>query len=276
MIFSYNEGLEDKIIRLLSVGDYTAKELLDYINKEQNDDYTIQALYLAVKALLKNENVYKKGLKYSLNEEWKDKVVLAFKQPQKTEILEGEKFIYVLSSLSHYDVHWKNVVLPLHKKYNIDPIFFYNYHYIWVHLGETRKRSELEYYKSFAKEKKFAFSLVGSHSPLEIETKKLIESEYVRIYIDNIPLKKSGYITIFNDYVITTQLSQKTIQEVEICYKNSKTINELEQQLQKIDFQTKKVKLIIERNKEKAKKLRKKLSKDFYIPKELREKFDLF
>ncbi len=275
MLFSKKAHIEDLIVKSLIISESTAKHMLSKI-KQEHGKYTIQALYVVLRDLLEQEIVFKRGTKYSLNKEWQQQVIRELGQEKDFEINEGEQYIYILSSLNHHDIQWKNIVLPLHEKYTNDPIFFYNYHYIWIHLGESRKKSEIEYYKSFIRDKKFAFSLVGSNSPLEIETKKIIESEYVRIYIDSIPLDKSGYIAIFNEYIITTQLSKKTVQEIEECYKIAKNINELEQNIQKIDFQTKKVKLIIERNKEKAKKLRKKLSKDFYIPKELREKFNLF
>jgi hypothetical protein len=275
MLFSKKTNIEDFIISFLLISKSTAKQLLSEILKNQ-EYYTIQALYVVLRDLLAQEVIYKQGTKYLINKEWRQNVIQKLEQQKNIEITEGERFIYILSSLEHHDIQWKNIVLPLHEKYNKDPIFFYNYHYIWIHLGETRQKSEINYYQSFTKDKRFAFSLIGSNSPLEIATKKIIESEYVRIYVDNIPINKSGYIAILNDYIITTQLSKKTIQEIENCYKTAKNIDQLSKKIQKINFQTRKIKLIIERNKEKAKKLRKKIGKDFYIPRELREEFDLF
>jgi hypothetical protein len=274
MIFSKSKKTEDIIVELLLHSKKTVKILRAELGK-LGHDYTLQAIYVILKDLMDGEVLIKHGFFYSVNEEWKSKINEKTNQ-QTTHILDGEKTIFLLNSLIQYDIQWKNIILPLHTTYPDDPIFFYNYHYIWIHLGESRENSELDYYRSFLKQKRYAFSLVGSHSPLEIETKKLIENNYVRIFIDDSPIKSTGYITIINDYIITSYLSKKIIQDVENCYKKAKTITELRTYIQKIDLETKRIKLVIERNKEKAKKLRKKLAKDFYIPKELREKFELF
>lgn len=274
MLFSSNKNLEDILTELLLTEQKTAKVLLREIEK-LGHPYTIQAIYLALKNLIQSEIILKRGFYYSINEEWKNKTVETLSQNQG-EIFDGEKTILLLNSLTHYDLQWKNTILPLHNKYPEDPIFFYNYHYVWIHLGDTREQSELDYYHSFLKQKRYAFSLVGSHSPLEIETKKMIENEYVRIFIDDAPIQSTGYMTIINDYIITSYLNKKTIEEIEGCYKNAQNIIELRRLIQRIDLETKRVKIVIERDKEKAKRLRKKISADFHIPKELREKFELF
>ncbi len=274
MLFSKNQKLDDIIIEILFSGQKTAKKLLSEVEK-LGLEYTIQSLYIVLRELITSEIIIKTGFYYKINEEWKNKIINHI-SPGSEEIFDGEKTIFLLNSLIHYDLQWKNTILPLHNKYPQDPIFFYNYHYVWIHLGETRQQSELDYYQSFLKEKRYAFSLVGSHSPLEVETKKMIESEYVRIFIDDKPIQSTGYITIINDYVITSYLTKKTLQEIDNCYKKAKSITELQTLIQKIDFKTNKIKIILERNKEKAKKLRKRISKDFYIPSELRKKFDLF
>lgn len=274
MLFSNTKNLEDIVLELLLPHQKTAKMLLREI-EDLGHSYSIQSIYDVLRGLIHSETIIKNGFYYSINEEWKSKLVQKFSE-HSNDIFDGEKNIFLLNSLTHHDLQWKNTLLPLHNKYPEDPIFFYNYHYIWIHLGETREQSELDYYRSFEQQKRYAFSLVGSHSPLEVETKKMIENDYVRIFIDDKPIQSTGYITIINDYIITSYLPKKTIQEIEQCYKQAHSIPELRRLIQKIDFATKRVKIIIERNKEKAKKLRKKMAKDFYIPKELREKFDLF
>lgn len=275
MLFSTSEKLEDSIIRFINHEPSTVKTILKNLISE-GKDYTIQSIYGVLRELINDEVVIKNGFYYRINEEWKNKIIKEFSSLENNEIADGEKQIFILNSLSHQDLQWKNSIFPLHNLYPKDPIFFYNYHYVWIHLGNTREKSELDYYQSFLDQKRYAFSLVGSHSSLEIETKKMIENDYVRVFIDDKPIQSTGYITIINDYIITTYLPKKTLAEISSSYKKSKTITELRRHLQDLDFRSGKLKIIIERNKEKAKKLRKKMSKDFYIPKELRENFDLF
>ncbi len=275
MLFSKKEDLVDLIIKNLIHQGKTAKKLLFEIS-HRDQNYTIQAIYVVLRGLVQSEVLIKTGFYYNINEEWRNKIMKEFSSLENNEIADGEKQIFILNSLSHQDLQWKNSILPLHNLYPEDPIFFYNYHYIWIHLGDTREKSELDYYQSFLDQKRYAFSLVGSHSSLEIETKKMIENDYVRVFIDDKPIHSTGYITIINEYIITTYLPKKTLAEISNSYKKSKTIAELRRHLQDLDFRSGKLKIIIERSKEKAKKLRKKMSKDFYIPKDLREKFNLF
>jgi hypothetical protein len=109
------------------------------------------------------------------------------------------------------------------------------------------------------------------------ETKDLIRNDYVQVATGREPaLVKAGYVTIFNDYIITTQLPKDLIRKIEDCYQKTSSVTELEHSIRKLGIEKRRVQLIIERNKEKAKVIRKKLSPDFHIPKELREKFDLF
>jgi hypothetical protein len=274
MLFSNHEKLDDSIIRILLNEKKTAKNIL-FILENEGFNYTIQAIYVVLRELVSLEIIIKTGFYYKINEEWRNKILETLSN-NTDSIVDGEKTIFLLNSLSHQDLQWKNTILPVHNKYPEDPIFFYNYHYIWIHLGETREKSEIDYYESFLKQKRYAFSLIGSNHPLEVETKKMVENEFVRIFIDDKPIQSSGYITIINDYIITSYLTKKTLVEIDNCYKKSTTIPELRRNIQKINFKAKKVKIIIERNRDKAKKLRKKISKDFYIPRELREKFDLF
>jgi hypothetical protein len=167
-------------------------------------------------------------------------------------------------------------VLPLHESHPHDPIFFYNFHYIWLHLSESRKQSELSYYASIAENRNHAFSLVGSKSAYDIEVKKKLQNEFVQWAVGTEHFSKTDYVTVFSDYIITTRMSSRLASEIEECYNDNYNITSLESKLQKIGIEKKKVRLIIERDKEKAKKLRKKLSKEFFVPKELIEQFNLY
>jgi len=276
MIFSSKERVEDKVIRELLEGEKTAKVLVNSLQK-QNFPVTIQGVYKALKTLISEEIVIKRGKTYSLLEEWRKKIVEHFEQNTNQILLgEGEIIQFDLSSLIHLEQQWKNVILPLHNKNKNFPIFFYNSYYIWPYISENRKRSELQYYQSFLEDKKFAFSLVGNNDSKETETKKIFQNEFVQWALGEKIFPDTDYPTIFADYIITTRISKQITEKIEEVYKTSDTLEELEDNLQKIGIEKKKVKLIIERNKEKAKKLRKKLSKEFFVPQELIQEFDLY
>lgn len=275
MLFTFKETLEDKIIRYLVPREQTAKGLLKLL-KNESDHYTIQALYVVLRGLSNVEVVVKRGTFYFLNEEWRSKVASQLGKRETTELSEGESVTYVLSSLIHHDLQWKNIVLPLHEAHPVDPIFFYSYHYIWIYLSESRKQSELDYYRSFIENKSYSFSLVGSNNQYDIEVKKNLQNDFVQWAVGTEHFSKTDYITVFGDYIIITRLSKRLADEIEACYKKSANTQSLEEKLQKIGIEKKKVRLIVERNQDKAKKLRKKLSKEFFVSRQLVEEFKLY
>lgn len=173
MIYSNLENLEDKIIKLLNhQKSCSAKEIGNLLAKSGNS-YSFQGVYKTLKQLLKSEVLLKSNKLYFINEEWRENIVKNFSNIFYAEIADGEKVKYELETLVHHDIQWKNIVLPLHKQFPTDPIFFYNYHYIWIFLNELRKQSELQYCKSFLKNKTYAFFLIGSNATQNKEIKKL-------------------------------------------------------------------------------------------------------
>ncbi len=277
MLYSNFQHLEDKIVQILIDKQPCSAKELGVLLKTESRPYSFQGIYKSLNNLLLSETLLKQGKRYLINEEWREGLIKKLSNNSPIELVDGEKMKYELGSLIHLDLQWKNVVLPLHKKYPLDPIFFYNYHYILILLSDSRKQSESEYCASFAKNKTWAFFLIGSNTSQDRAAKKLVANEYFQVATGREPsLAKTGYVTVFNDYVITTQLSTELIKKIEACYQKTDSLIELEQAIRKLGIEKRRVQLIIERNKEKAKVIRKKLAPDFHIPKELREKFELF
>lgn len=191
-------------------------------------------------------------------------------------LADKERLNFELSSLIHLDQYWKNLVLPLHKAHPEDPIFIYNAHEIWLHLSEQRKESELAYYDSFSKNKVFAFYLLGGNTVHDQSIKKQFQNDYLQISVGTEYFPKTDYPVVFNDYILTTRISKANSEQIEKCYIESKKPEDLELKLQKMGIEKNKTKLIVLKDREKAKRLRKIMSKKFYIPPGLVKKFDLF
>lgn len=276
MILSKKETLEDRLIRLLLDKEQSVKSLNKALVVE-GVSATVQALYKLLRSLVADEVVIKRANMYALSEEWKERVVDRFEQTHnRFELAEGESITFDLASLVHLDQQWKNIVLPLHNAHPKIPVFFYNPHEIWIHLNESRKQSEYAYYQSFAQNKTHAFALFGGATLHDSAIKKELQNEFLQVAVGVEVFSQTDYPTIFGDYIITTRISRRLSEEIEKAYRESVTTTELEIRLQKIGIEKKKVKLIIERDREKAKKLRKKLSKEFFVPQELIKEFELY
>lgn len=275
MIFSTKEILEEKVVRLLVSGEHTVVELVNRIQQE-GVPYTPQAVYAVLRLLESSEVVIKRGKIYFLNKEWIQRVITGLHSPKTIEIQEGESLSYMLSSLTHNDIQWKNIVLPLHEAHKYDPIFFYNFHYIWLYLGERRKKSEIDYYAAFKQNQTHAFCLIGSRSSHDMEVKTLIQDDFVQVAVGKKLFATNDYKTVIGDYIITNSFSRSLAREIEDCYTSSPDTKTLEVRLNELGIERQKVKLKIERNKLKAKKIRKRFASEFYIPKEIVAQFDLF
>ncbi|MFT5280642.1 MAG: hypothetical protein ACI9AR_000066 [Flavobacteriaceae bacterium] len=252
MLFTQKEDIEDKIVRYLLMEKQTAKTILSYLKDESNCSYTIQALYVVLRRLIKAEVVVKTGKYYLLNKEWQAIVCSHFQNQEMIELEEGESITYVLASLIHYDLQWKNVILPLHESFPAFPVFFYNYHYIWLHLSDSRKKSEQAYFSSFLKNKNYAFSLIGSSNNRDLEIKKKLQNKFVQWSTGIEYFPKTDCITVFENYIITTRLSKNLTEKLENLYTSKASIFDLE--FKKIGKENNKIKLIIEKNEAKAKK----------------------
>lgn len=277
MIFSKNETFEDIIIEQLLSKESSVREIHLFFQKK-NISITVQGIYKILRHLISDEIVLKRKNIYSLSEEWKNKIITHFQEKENKVITlsENESIKLNLNSLVHLDQQWKNIVIPLQKQKKDFPVFLYNPHKFWLYLSPSRKESELNYYQSFQERKIFCFSLIGGDTLHDQKLKKNLKHDYLQINIDKNILPKTDYLIIIQDYIITTRLSKNISKEIEFLYTQSSDEENLEKEIQKLNIEKKKVKLIIERNHEKAKKIRKRLSKDFYISRELREKFDLF
>lgn len=275
MLFTSKENLEDRIIRYLITGEQTAEDLHQSVNKEPKK-YTIQSVYTTLRNLLESEVVVKRGLSYYLNKEWQSKVISQFQSQSTLDLENGESVSYNLSSLANSDLQWKNIVLPLHQIKPKDPIFFYNYHYLWLHLSEQRKTSELEYFAELTKNKIYTFCLIGADLPQDREFKKLIQNDFVQVAIGKKIFSEREHVTLFGDYIITTSFSPTLAKEIDEAYAQSSDFTTLEPLLHRLNVEKKKIRLTIEYDHDKVRKFRKKFASEFFIPKDLVKTFDLY
>ena len=84
------------------------------------------------------------------------------------------------------------------------------------------------------------------------------------------------HISVLGNYIIITRLPNSFVTAIDGLYKKCKSEAQLVIGLEKVFKKTGNISIIIKNSSEKAKKLRKAISRDFYIQKELKEGFDLF
>lgn len=279
MLFSSKETVKDLIIKELLNKEETAENIRNIIVDKYKRQITIFGVYKILEKLKVEEIITKADKKYVVSEEWRNRVIekLSKKENDFIELEEGEELDFKFNSLANLDHYWKNIAISIERENSNFPIFFLSPHALWAFINESRNISEKEYYKSFNKRKINLFQSVQGNEFFDKEFKKEFSSDYIQINTgeknDN---KSTNHIAIFGDYITTTILSKNISDKIDSLYKEEKDINIFKNKFSKIEVENKNARLIVERNKKKAKILRKKLSKNFYIPKDLIEKHDLF
>jgi hypothetical protein len=212
---------------------------------------------------------------YSISNFWKQKIQDTFFTKNEIALNQGEKITYQFKNIEHIDVFWKNIVFYLHKN-NLGPVFYGNAHNFW-YLFPGRKESDRDYYKYLIKNKQYIFGLIGGKTPLDKMLKQEYGHEFVKFHFDdNFPFPRRGHVTIIGPYIITACISNKLSTIVDKLYSEIEDFIDFENKIKSLLVKPGRMLLSVENNIQKAKKLRKRIAKDFYVPRELIEKYDLF
>lgn len=276
MLLASNKSIEDKIIELLSSKPLISRDIWSEINSRSPT--TIQGVYKSIRRLLKDDIIVKAGGIISLNQEWVEKVgKLLNTKNLSMDLHEGESISYKFKGLSELDAYWKHTIKNFLKNLP-GPIFHCEPHEIWIYL-EDRFKSQTEYLRSFNENSRYGFLIFGSNTYKDREYKNKYQNNFVKIDLDERQsfVKRNRYTTIVGDVIVTTILTDSISKKIDTLYNSTLSIdNNFGEKIREILKQSGQVKLYIEKNSLKAKKIRKKLSKNFFISKEFADKFQLF
>lgn len=277
MIKSKKQSIEDIIVETLAENPYTEGPVLVELIKKKRPKTSKQAVYIALKTLSTDEIVAKIGSKYFLSRLWLNKISKLFEFQKENEIIKDvvfklkdkESISYRFPSLLTCDTYWAHSVnllidwLPPNK-----PVFIWNPHNIFV-IG--REEVEEDIFRAFEKDRKYGFYVTRGKTLLDKEFKKTWTSKNVSIHTDdNISFEDNYYLNIFDNFIIEVFISKELAQEIDTFYAKDKELSSADILFFKNLLSEKyPVRMKISRNKTKADRLRKKLAKHFFIPKDL-------
>jgi hypothetical protein len=260
MLFSQKEGLEDQLIRLLLKGPSDIKSL-----HAQLQGVSLRGIYKAVTSLIAEGVLLKVGKRVLIDEEWL-RAVREQLSSTLPPLAPEERAAYTFTSIEHLDAFWKTIALQLEEYEQDGQIFFYDPHNFWAYVP-ARKKSEDEYYAHFAKVKKHAFFTIGGTTKADLEFKQVYQNEYVQVDTKaHASLGRRNHITILGDVITTARLSTPFAARLDTLYDSQRPIAELLPDILAAYEESRSVRLIIERNRAKATRLKKTLSANFYIP----------
>ena len=275
MLLGTKKTLYDHIVeRLLEKEASVSNIEADLMGK--NIQASIQGIYKALRELITEDIVVKQKKVYSISNIWREKVSNLTSNKYQFKLSPDEQAVYQFNKLEHLDAFWKHTLADIRNEVGDFPTFDYIPHQFWAHVP-GRQESESEYYKTFEKGNIYLFTTVGGATLFDKEEKVAQQTELNQIAnAENDTFERQDNNTVMNSYVVTTKISKKLSSHIDSAYELAKDREELDMLLKQAFRTPGKLKITMEHNKNKATKLRKKFSADFYIPKELREKFDLF
>jgi hypothetical protein len=275
MIFGINKTIEDSIIEALKTSMFSVLDLQKILEKDEIY-VSIQAIYKSIRKLMISDIIVKNDKKYSISSLWIKKIQNTFPIKTKIKLEKGETITYKFTHIEHIDIFWKDIVFNIHDENHTSPVFYANAHNFW-YLFPGRKESDANYYQYLIKNNQYIFGLIGGKTPLDKLLKQEYGHDFVKFHFDDkFPISRRDHITIIDSYIITARISNSLVPKIDNLYLESKNEDELKQQLYSLLIKPGKMTLSIENNETKARKLRKRMAKDFYIPRELVEKYDLF
>ena len=271
----FNGKIEEMVLRILFEKDVLSIADLIMTIKKQRKNTTKQGVYRVLRKLSGEEKIIIHQSSVSLNRLWLTQIgFLLDKRSTPHSIVdnvgnlqEGEKISIKAKGLIHLDQLWADVFLSIEKHVrDTIPLYLFNPHNWSIILRNETDKMHMEH---MHKKQRWVFLVIGSKTALDRETRKMVESdESFQCFIDE-TMGFQNYLAVIGEYCIQVKLSQKDTQKIDWIFKNSLTITDAKEALQRMDMQTVS-RLIIEKNKTKALVLKKKLAKDFYIPKKIK------
>jgi hypothetical protein len=275
MLFSKKQTIEDYVVEALADNTrLTGPELLKIIH-ERRGKTSKQAMYTVLQTLLVDEVIAKIGTQYYLSKLWIDKVDQHFKinneklqQESIFNLQDKESITYRFPSLLSCDTYWAHIFNLLIVWIPRDRPFFFWLPHEWFIIG--RSKEDIEMFKLIQRERKLVFYSVSGKTELDKKFKKQLTSNSAKINIGNtLPFKQNYYLNVFDDFILEIYLDKKLTEKIENFYKKHNDITLANMtEFENLIKEKYPVRMKISRDKKKAAKLRKQLSKDFYIPSE--------
>lgn len=283
MINLGKDNIKNLVIDLLSGGSKRTTEIISTVQSIRSGA-TRQAVYLALRNLIKEEIAVKHSKKVMLNQIWIDQLNEFVKKVDKnylenykeskiknsvSEISEGDKIIYLFKDLNLFDTFWNHTFSIIIKKTNAStPLYLYNPHE-WTLLA--REKSEKYMYKWLERKKPKTYFAIGGNTDLDKTVRKSYSSNSIEIATgEKMGFENNYCLAIVGNYLIETFLDKKSADKIDTIYNKEENGEEASRKIKEIVNEKSKFKIIVSVNSEKSKKLKKKFEKIFFIPEKLK------
>lgn len=279
--------INNLILTSLSEGPKKGVDLIEEI-KHKRKGSTKQGVYKALRGLLESERVIKYRKNLALNQLWLNKVDAFLRQTDKNYLInkkpkkshdsidwmqEGSKMSLVFNSYELHDKFYSHLFSLIIKKTDPQsPIYVYNPHE-WFVLGVNLKKNE-DYLFGWLKEiKRQLYFTIGYNTTLDRKFREEYGSDEIQIALDEkIKFPMNYSVNIIGNYIAESRSDMQFAENMHTIYENTEDYHEAGQRVRELLQKKYRLKMIISYDTKRAKKLKDKLAKNFFVPRELREK----
>lgn len=275
MLLGTKKTLYDHITEALLGSPLDVSQIQDYLEKH-HVSASVQGIYKTLRELISEDIVVKHKTTYSISSVWRDRLLKMVSQDFGFKLQPNEEVSYKFNTIENTDAFWKHMFQDIRNEVNNFPVFHFTPHQYWLMIP-SRKQSEEDYYKNYEQEKIHSFNIIGGETIFDNERKRSLSSHFNQVTTDNkINFNRRDHLSVIGPYIITTRVSVTLARVTDRLYETCFTEEELAKKLEPEFKKHGSVTMTVEHNEAKAKSMRKKMSADFHIPRELRETFDLF
>ena len=258
---------------LLKEGSLTTSELLERSFRRHH--YTKQGVYRVLRKLKAEEKIVVYKSVVSINNFWRDQLqsLLAAKDPDTSIVgdvrglKKGDRLSLKLRGLSTVDQVWSHLFISVEKDLsNRHPLFLYNPHNWTALLREETDRTHAE---RFEQSQRPTYLVVNSTSKLDKAVTQAMQFKYLE-YSFTTKLRIPFYISVIADYVLQIKLLGEGNAKIDSIFTSEHDIVTAKDMLAKLDHQIS-CRIVVEKDPVKAALWKKRLGKDFDIPKKYRD-----
>ena len=261
--------LEDLILTLLLLrGSLDTSELLTEIQKEHS--CTKQGFYKALRKLKEQERIIVYRSAVSINEQWLRQLRQLIESDKTSNSIvgdfskleKGETLTLTLNGLTAMDRIWTHIFSTIEEHVPKDEhLFLYNPHN-WS--GIIRLDSDKAHDILLGQKGRKAFLLIGSNTTLDKLTTKYLSFSNIEVSYSQ-KTHQEVYIAVISEYVIEVRFNTKTRVAIDLLFRTETNLAHAKNRMEKLDKSVSS-KITIVKDSKKAAEWRKRISKNFFIP----------
>jgi hypothetical protein len=267
----FDGGIEEIVLELLlGVRKLSIEELIKRVDRRRGGA-SKQGVYRVLRKLKRDGKIVIYKSSVFINTLWIEKLRLMTRGLSGTSIFDDlsslkkeEKVVIGGRGLTETDALWSEAFINVENKISAKhPLYLYNPHN-WTILAQLE--TDQIHADRLRYKQRPIFLSIGGRTPLDKETVRLAVQEKSHCSLSS--LFKSPYsIAIIGDYVLSIKLPQKGSALLDKIFRECSSSGEAVRAIKVADREIK-AKIFIENDPAKAKELKKKIARDFFILKQ--------